>query len=124
MSFFCNNIDKDIKDNKYWELLYKFGPFIENEIIFYLDKGTIISIKNDINHLYGIEKSCFITNYHAKVIKAKIKYVMNGKYIYKIMIQKESLPDIHNYILKVDLNYCIPYMEDNISKSIDMELIK
>jgi hypothetical protein len=124
MSIFCNNIDKDIKNYKYWELSYTFGPFIDNDIVFYLDKGTIISIKNEYDKLYGIEKTCFISNYHARVIRANIRYVMNGKYMFKIIIQKENLPDIYNYILKVDLNYCTPYLGNDFTKSIKMDLIK
>ena len=56
-----------------------------------------------------------------------INYEVNGKYILHIMVQKKKLPNIHEFILKVDLNYCTPYDLDNneeIMNSIDIELLK
>jgi hypothetical protein len=127
MSLLCSTIDKFTDKYKYWTLNSDYGPFTENNITFYVKKGSIIKVKDDNNQFYGVDKGWFQIIHYSKIIKAMINYEVNGKYILYIMVQKKKLPNIHEFILKVDLNYCSPYEIDNneeIMNSIDIELLK
>jgi len=126
MSLLCSNLDKLIKDHRFWQLNCKLGPYIENEVTFYIDKGTIISIKNDYdNKLIGLERSCFQTVYYSKVIKCNIIYLQNENYFN--ILKQNKLPFIYNFTLKVDLNYCTPYelnLENSSKNNIKISFIK
>ena len=126
MSLLCSNLDKLIENNRFWELNCKLGPYTENNITFFIDKGTILTIKNDFNdELIGYEKSCFQIIYYSKIIKGNIIYKQNEDY-YK-MLQYNKLPDLYNYTLKIDLNYCIHYeskLDNNFKKSIKIFFTK
>jgi hypothetical protein len=122
----CCDLDILYKNNRFWKLNSKLGPYTENSISFYIDKETILTNKNDYdNDFIGFERNCFRIIYYFKIIKANIIYVQNENYYN--MLQKNKLPDIYNYKFKINLNYCVPYelkIEKNLKKSIQISFTK